>query len=364
MKVLFYLADQNPHRDRSRGITVYTEGLLSRLAARPEVEVTSLGSRSSMPGPDACLGMRRLRFRTDHVVGRLVADQLHPWLLRPEVDLWHYPKGFLPLLTRPRVPAVGTVCDTIADWYATHYPKSRSRAGFAYWSSMLERALRRFDRVLTLSETSRRSIEEFCERRDIAAPAIDVVGVGARWEDAVPRTVKKDDRVVHLASPLPHKGTDGLLDWWLALEREQRELPRLELIGAVTPEQRGKARRLRGVELSPPLPEAALREHLESALALLLPSEIEGFGLPALEAYYLGTPVVYAQETAVEEVLGSGTPGGFQLGSFDSFAVALEEVLTIETDDIRSRADSLRSRFSWSHCVDCVVESYGRALCG
>lgn len=364
MKVLFYLADQNPHRDHSRGITVYTEGLLSRLAERPDVEVTSLGSRSSTRGPEACLGTQSLCFRTDHVVGRLAADQLHPWLRRPDVDLWHYPKGFLPLLTRPRVPAVGTVCDTIADWYAIHYPKSRSRASFAYWSSMLERALRRFDRVLTLSETSRRSIEEFCERRGITTPAVDVVGVGARWEDAVPRAVKKDDRVVHLASPLPHKGTDGLLDWWMALEREQWELPRLDLIGAMTPEQRGKASRLRGVELTPSLPEDALRQRLESALALLLPSEIEGFGLPALEAYYLGTPVLYARDTAVEEVLGPGTPGGFQLGSFDSFAVALEEVLTLQRDDVRSRADSLRDRFAWSRCVDSVVASYARALDG
>ena len=51
---------------------------------------------------------------------------------------------------------------------------------------------------------------------------------------------------------------------------------------------------------------------------LLLPSEIEGFGLPALEAYYLSTPVVYVRGTAVEEILGERSPGGFVLESADS----------------------------------------------
>ena len=45
----------------------------------------------------------------------------------------------------------------------------------------------------------------------------------------------------------------------------------------------------------PFLEDSALLSAYLKARALILPSEIEGFGLPALEAYYLGTPVCFVK---------------------------------------------------------------------
>ena len=106
------------------------------------------------------------------------------------------------------------------------------------------------------------------------------------------------------------------------------------------------------------LPEAQLVETLESSRALLLPSEIEGFGLPALEAYCLGTPVVFVKGTAVEEVLGEGTPGGFCLDDFESFCAALDEVLSLDPEQIRAKTRELRKRFSWRACAERTVAAY------
>jgi glycosyltransferase involved in cell wall biosynthesis len=359
MKLWVYLADQNPHRDTTRGITAYTEGLLSRLAAREDLEVSGLASRSSYAGPAGCR-IRILPFRSDRPAGRLLADQLHPWLGTGDADLCHYPKGYLPLATRPRAPAVGTVHDTIADAWAERWPTSRGRATSAYWRAMLARSLARFDLVITVSQASRRAIEGFCERRRIRCPAVAVTGQGARWEDARPPGVKKDDAVLHLGSRLPHKGTDALLALWARLEAEDPDLPRLRVVGDLAPEQVERVRRLRHAELEPPLPGAALREALASARALLLPSEIEGFGLPALEAYYLGTPVVYRRGTALEEVLGERAPGGFEPGSPDSLRAALDEVLELPPAAVEAQAARLRARFAWARCVERTLEAYRR----
>lgn len=353
MRVACYLADQNPHRDRSRGITSYTDGLLAALARRADVEVACVASRSSYAGPAA--GAPALPFASDGLAGRLVADHLHPWLARPRVDLWHYPKGFLPLAGRGRVPRAGTVHDTIVDWYARRHPGSRSRAAFAYWRLVLVRSLARLDRVITVSETSRRAIEELCARERVAAPPIAVTGQGSRFEALAPPVAKKEDCALHLCSPLPHKGTDRLLADWEALEREERDLPRLRLVGTPTPAQAARIARLRAVELAPPASDAELAVALASARALLLPSEIEGFGLPALEAALLGTPTVFARGTAVEEVLGADAPGGYQPGQLDSLRAALDAVLDLTPERLAAHATRLRARFAWDACADRTV---------
>jgi glycosyltransferase involved in cell wall biosynthesis len=365
MRVHFYLADQNPHRDRSRGITEYTDGLLRELCRQPGLELEALVSRSSYRPGDASIALRALPFRTDHVAGRLIADHAHPLAGRSSADLWHYPKGFLPFLGRPRasraepIPLVGTVHDAILQFYADRYPESRSPLAFRYWLGLLARSIARFDLVLTVSEFSKRAIEAFCERHRCACPEVVVTYEGARWESFEPRAEGKRDCVVHLCSPLPHKRTDTLLDFWARLEGEL-DLPPLRLIGNLTPEQARRAASVRHLEHLPPLPAAELRRSLESALALVLPSEIEGFGVPALEAFYLGAPLVYVRDTAVEEVLGRGTPGGFDLDALESFASALEQVLSLDAAWIRAQAAALRERFSWRACAERTLAAYAR----
>jgi glycosyltransferase involved in cell wall biosynthesis len=349
VRVAFYLADQNPHRDRSRGITSYSDGLLAALSRRGDLEVACVASRSSYAGPGA--GPPALPFRSDGLVGRLVADHLHPWLAPVRADLWHYPKGFLPLVGGSHAQRVGTVHDTIVDWYAQRHPDTRSRAAFAYWRVVLVRSLARLDRVITVSECSRRAIEELCARSRVACPPITVTGQGSRFEALALAPAKKDDCVLHLCSPLPHKGTDRLLADWESLEREERDLPRLRLVGTPTRAQAARIARLRAVELLPPASDAELAAALASARALLLPSEIEGFGLPALEAACLGTPVVFVRGTAVEEVLGADAPGGYQPGQPESLRGALDEALDLTPEALRSRAARLRARFGWDACA-------------
>src|SRR4051794_1539438 len=106
MRVALYVADQNAHRDRSLGITGYTDGLVRTLSEDQRVELTALASRTSYTPPVGRVETRRLPFATDTMAGRLVTDNLHPFIVRMEADLWHYPKGHLPLVGRTRKPVI------------------------------------------------------------------------------------------------------------------------------------------------------------------------------------------------------------------------------------------------------------------
>lgn len=363
MDVDFYVADQNPHRDRSLGITAYTEGLMRALHARGDVGLAALGSRSSWR-PPAGVPFRALPWATDRLPARMATDLLvagAPW---GSGSLRHFPKGFLigPRLTHR--PLVGTVHDTIVVHAARRYPRARSRSAWAFWLRALRRSLQVFDLVLADSEHARLSILDWAREQGLAEPRVVTTGIGARWEErAGTRSPDpRQDEVVHLASTEPHKRTAWLVDAWGRLAERGLDLPRLVLVGPLPESTRNRVARLRHVEALPRLEEADLARRVASARALLLPSEIEGFGLPALEASYLGTPVVYRLGTAVAEVVGEGAAGGFEGDDPDALWMAVEAVLAQDPEETQRRALALRERFAWARCAERTVAAYRQVL--
>lgn len=88
-------------------------------------------------------------------------------------------------------------------------------------------------------------------------------------------------------------------------------------------------------------------ELIRDAAALVMPSELESFGLPFYEAMALGTPVVAADRGFAREACGDV---GFYVadGTGANYAEAVRRVLSADRDDLSRR---LRQRFaavSWS----------------
>jgi glycosyltransferase involved in cell wall biosynthesis len=360
LKVALYVADQNPHRDRTLGITGYTRGLITALQAQGGSALEVIHSASSYVPESGGIVKQRLPFRTDRAAGRLVADHLHPLFCRTDADLWHYPKGYLPLIKPRGRPVVGTVHDVILQHQADHYPRARSRLAYAYWLALMKRSIANFDLILTISEFSASSIRQLCERAGLRCPPIRVTYEGFSVQAAP--AAEKRDAVVHLASTEPHKRTATLLKLWGQLQETEPELPQLRLLGTLTPQDRAAAQRLHNVSVCGRLPRAELEAEIAASQGLLLPSEIEGFGLPALEAYALGAPVAYVRNTAVEEVLGAGTPGGFLLDNSDSFRSAVAEVLSMPAAAIVAKRNEVEARFSWERCARKTEDAYRECL--
>lgn len=360
--VCFYCADQNLHRDRSRGITRYAYGLLSHLRDAKMFALMALVSKSSFAIPD---GIERLTlpFRTDHLMGRLVTDHLHPLIApRTAAEIWHYPKGFLPFGPQIKAKRVGTIADVMLQFDADHHPESRSRWAFLYWLEVLKHSIRKLDLILTISEFSKQAILEFCDRHQLKCPPIVVTYLGV--EVARPATAAsntKEDYVLHLASKLPYKGTTWLLEQWATLASTRSDLPLLKLVGDLDARAASLLSKMTNVTLVPPVPREALEKLIANARALLLPSEIEGFGIPAVEAYLLGTPVAYAKETALEEIVGSGSPGGFHRER-DSFQIGLREALNMDRAAIEKKGAALKLQYRWDDCVRRTLDAYRTLL--
>ena len=116
------------------------------------------------------------------------------------------------------------------------------------------------------------------------------------------------------------------------------------------------------IELSP-LSDPELATFYAGAIAVLVPSRYEGFGLPALEAMACGAPVIAADAGAHREILGQAG----LLISPDSPEEWKEAARRVFRDDLlraqlKDRGEDRSSRFTWDDCAQQTIEVYRRAL--
>lgn len=363
LTIAMYLADQNPKLGRSLGISRMTEVVVEELVTRKELKLTGISSRSSIRMPEGSSSVV-VPWNTRNRFSRVVTDHLHPlWHLRNQPDLWYFPKGFLPRLHRACSPSVVTIHDTIIQYYSDHYPEWRTDMEYRYWASMLKHTLRHSDAILTISNAARVQIHEFMDRHRIPAKDITVTYEPCVYE-AIPQPLApvKGDYVLHLGSREPHKRTAWLIRQWAAAAKSKRDLPKLHVVGNMPVEVADLARSCSLIKGLPFLDDAALRAQFEGARALVFPSEIEGFGLPAVEAYYLGTPVCFTTGTSIEEVVGAaGRRGGFDLKDPGSLFEALDDVLRLSTGEVHASGLKLREKYAARVVVDTMESAFRRA---
>ncbi len=350
LRIQVYLADQNPGHDRSFGISRMSQVVLEALKANRNIHIEAITSKTSQQAPGSVDSVRILPWGTRRKSVRLITDHFHPLFERGDdsPDVHYFPKGYLPLLSCYCRPSVVTIHDTIIQYDEDHYPKWRNPWEYAYWAKMLKHTLRRADRILTVSESSKDQIHEFMKRHGISLKEITVTYEPCLYERIPqPLAPAKENYVIHLASCEPHKQTAHLVRWWSEAESNGRELPMLHLIGTVPPEVAPLLASSRSIVKRPFLEDSALQAAYLGGRALILSSEIEGFGLPALEAYYLGTPVCFVKGTSVEEVLRVATDqGGFSLDDAASLFAALDQVMSMSSDQIRECGLKLRETYA------------------
>jgi len=123
-------------------------------------------------------------------------------------------------------------------------------------------------------------------------------------------------------------------------------------------EELGVTRRLRWL---PNLSAGELVTVLQSARALLQPSIVEGFGIPALEAMACGCPVVASDTPALVEVLG-GAGLHAKVGDAAALAAALARLRegTIR-ESLRQKGLERARAFSWERTAADTLEIYREA---
>jgi len=300
------------------GIGTYIRGLLHALAQLGGAQYIAFGPREIAtflpPGVEhGVVDAPKYSVRELFVVGR-----------NARIDVFHAPHYVVPFL---KVPFVVTIHDLI-------HLRHRNPAARTYARWMIGRAVRRSRAVLTVSEAVKGDIAStFGHAEKIT---VTPNGVDDAFHAEGPKANGR--YFLFVGNEKPHKNVDRLI---AAAQTAGVELTRVGSERFVTKEQ--------------------LAALYRGAIALVLPSLEEGFGLPALEAMACGTAVITSNAPALVELTGDAAI------HVDAKSVtAISDAMTRVMRDERLRASMIergldRSRaFTWKRCAEMTLEIYRR----
>ena len=293
-------------------------------------------------------------------------------LRRERADLFHAPHYVLP----PFTPCRSVV--TIHDCIHLRFPQYVHRLGYAYARTSLWLATHRSNRIVTVSEASKRDILSYF---NVPPEKIDVIynGIDERFstpppEEDVARVRERyqlnDPFILYAGNVKPHKNIERTIEAFYLLRRSgEFEQVKLLIIGdevakyaalrhAVHRHKLHKYVRFFGF-----VPDRTLAILYRLSAVFVFPSLYEGFGLPPLEAMASGTPVITSNVSSLPEVVGDAALLVDPLQP-EEIAEAMRRVLTDPAlrDDLAARGLERARHFSWERSIRRVREIYGEVL--
>ncbi|HXY20220.1 MAG TPA: glycosyltransferase family 1 protein [Gemmatimonadales bacterium] len=356
-----------------RGFNRYTAELVRALAASGRVEPVLFSDAPIHPVHGLDQIPRVLRFVRPQALWQ------HRWLpgalRREHIELFHAPAHWGVPWHSP-CPVVATIHD-LADRerpeLAVHGGlRAAARHEMEQWLVM-----RKTRRIIAVSEWTAASIARHLgvERERIA---VTVEGAAAAF-DAAPDA----ERVAAVRSEFDLKepyflyvgGFDdrknlGALVEALTLQPEQRRT-QVALVGAEGAGSAALRRRAIRSGVSPWLrflggtDDAKLAALYAGAVALVLPSWVEGFGLPVVEAMHMGTPSVISTGGSLPEIAGDA---GLAFAPDDpgALAAAMRRLVTDRSvrEGLAARARERAPFYTWRRAAEQTVRVYEEALAG
>lgn len=245
---------------------------------------------------------------------------------RTGLDCFFSPSVYTYFPLPPRLPALVTIHDVIAERFPElTLPSRRARL---FWKMKVWLALRQADRILTVSEYSARDIARVhgvaAHRISVAleAPAPEYL-VRTPGDDATAMAAQAgiprgSSWFTYVGGFNPHKNIPAIIRAHAVLARDRGALaPHLALVGTLDRDVfHGDTAAIRAaiaqsgsealVHWTGFMSDRDLAKLHAGAIALLLPSECEGFGLPAVEAAACSTPVIATTESPLPDLLEGG----------------------------------------------------------
>ena len=270
------------------------------VAASPEAEYVDLLDR--LPGMSL--------FKSSLARRELASAWAHGFTRLP--GMIHAPSLLAPLSKHDRINTNEQTVVTMHDVTAWVHPGSLESRGIGWHRAMARRAHRYADALIVPTHAVADQLAEFLDFGDrvrvIGGAVGSTLAVPADAEARAAKLGLPGQYIVSVGGLDERRGLDLLLG--ALSEKASGDIP-LVVVG---PDDNGSGSILAAATAAGIaadrilalgyLGDADLSVVLDRATALVLPSRLEGFGLPLLEAFHFGTPVIHSDTPALIEVAG------------------------------------------------------------
>jgi len=365
----------DPREEGWPSMDLVGEALLEGLTSHP-TEVSAVSVRPPMPRVARRvphLGTRNAAFNADRLLTRFGLYPGRALLVRGHYDAFHVvDHTYSQLVHALPTGRTGVYCHDLDAFRSVLEPQREPRPA---WFRLMARAqlagLERAALVFHSTQTVRSQLLA----RGVVDPSRLVwapYGVSPEYR---PEPVPGDRSaellaplggqpyLLHVGSAIPRKRLDVLFAAFAALRARHPDLRLVQQGGTLSPTQRAQVEEL-GIGdalLQPPRQERPTLAGLyRRARAVLVTSDMEGFGLPVIEALACGAPVVASDLPVLREV-GADACVYCPVGEVPTWVEAVDALLTGGQPPPPREARLARAaRFTWAAHARTVLEAYLR----
>ena len=348
------------------GISRYFLEIASEISLKNDIDVTVLAPLSvnqhlHQKNNIKLIGKTVKKIPFSGILMRALNDTLAPlhFSTRRGVNIYHE-TYYTDFDIAPRGAArVITVHDMIHEKFPHFFPRHDKTASRKY------AAITRADRVICVSENTRRDLLEF---HDVDPSIVSVIphGISAQLQSSVyQRGFPRKKQLLYVGARAGYKNFRNLLQAF-SLSRLPAEGFKIVCFGggAFVQEERLLIEEL---HLNDRIEyrfgdDATLSELFRESAAFVYPSLYEGFGIPLLEAMSCNCPVICSSTSAFPEVAGDAAEY-FDPANVDSIRLALEQVFdsTSRPMEMTSRGAVRAREYTWATSAHLTLKVYQSA---
>ena len=285
-------------------------------------------------------------------------------------DLFLSPDGYLSL--RSGIKSVAVFHDLSFEHYPEHIPFFSRMHYRHFFPKFAQKATR----IVTVSQFSKHDIHQ---QYGVNTAKIDVVYDGAN-EDYRPLPIKEQDVIrkrftngcpyfIFIGSLHPRKNLVNLFKAFDIFKNTTGSDIKLLIVGAKKWWTKDISRTFKSMDhsgevvFSGRLNAEELVKVLGSSLALTYVSYFEGFGIPIVEAFRCGTPVITSNVTSMPEVAGDAA---LLVDPFNPRSIADAMIQVFEIPELSKKlalaGEKRKDEFTWQKTADRLWESIEKAV--
>jgi len=294
--------------------------------------------------------------------------------LKDKVDILHIP-GFAGPLLKGKFKKVTTVHDLIG----MIYPNNLAPISRFYWQKWLPACVKNSDHIIADSENTKNDIIRLLglprEKISVIYLAVDKIFKPADRQESK-NLLKKNYNIakpfiLNVGTVEPRKNISLLIEAFYEYKRLNKDELILVIVGKKAWDYKRCCDIINKLNISEYVifcdyvKDTDLPIFYNSAELFIYPSIYEGFGLPVLEAFACGAPVICSNTSSLPEVAGEA---GYYINpnSVDDIKRALSDVVKSKGLRVELKEKSLiqAAKFSWKSTAKATLDVYKEVLNG
>lgn len=287
------------------------------------------------------------------------------------LDVLFVPAHTIPLIRKPGLPTVMTVHDLGAEYLpASHQLKQQ-----LYLKFITKYQMQHTSHLIAVSEATRRDLEK---KTRIKKERISVIYEGVNFDSkdlpSQPQSeqtlrkfeLKRHNYFLFVGTIQPRKNLVRLIEAFSLFLIESKKVDQdfhLVIAGKTgwdyeeimkLPEQLGIKKQ---VKFTGRVSDDELKVLYQNSLALTYPSLFEGFGLPILESYFFGRPVITSDRSSMPEIAGKGAilVNPEQVNAIMRAMQTMHDNSLMRQELIKEGKEQLK-KFSWTEAARATIK--------